>query len=574
MKKNRLLRTPWTALRMILLLLALSLVVSCGAFEGDSYRPPQTNGPSILVDLYHARLQNHEDYRLEKDNYQYQGVFGYHRAFEHVREHGYEVQSFRETPLSAPRLKDFDILFINLVDSNRPTFSADEYRVIDDWVKAGGGLFLIADHTNVYHSSERINPILAPMDMEVGYHTVVDRSSAALVGAAWLMLWDFDPHFVTEGLEMISPQTGGPIFGDHGLAWSSEASFADYWNKEETSGFYGDFNQGEDKELEPGGPLAMVAAREYGKGRVVVVGDQNMFGDAWLFFANNFDLMMNSFQWLAKKEDDSPALREQKPRGFQIGLEMSHNNYRPGRQLQDGYYVHFVHYNRDPEVTAHARLNIDPSDDALILLDPERPYDESDIALIKDYFKEGKTVVLSFNADRIEPGTAGLLRALAPDFLLRYADLSDEPRRIDATELRVDERNDLDIRHFRGHHALISDHIDVDGLYLTSAQRPSHPLPEEGLPPSLLAVSSEWGQPLLQVRVRDEEAGEDDELVDHQIIDIARVQEIDQGRLVILIQDGFWRNRSLGTSEVTRPADEFTDAITLHYRLLDWLKAQ
>ena len=50
----------------------------------ERFEPPDGPGPWVLVDLYHTRIQNPEDYRLVKGNYDYQGAHGYARAFDHL----------------------------------------------------------------------------------------------------------------------------------------------------------------------------------------------------------------------------------------------------------------------------------------------------------------------------------------------------------------------------------------------------------------------------------------------------------------------------------------------------------
>jgi hypothetical protein len=551
-------------------LLSLSLsLAGCGVFDDETFEPPEGEGPWILVDLYHSRLQNHEDYRLGKWDYDYQGIYGYYRAFEHLTDHGYKTRSIREMPLSAARLDGFDVLFINLVDAGRPKFSDAEYEAIQQWVRDGGGLFVIADHTNVYRSSERLNPLLEPMGIEIGYHTAVDYPPEFSVnGTAWLMLWDFDRHYVTRGVDMISPQTGGPIFGDYGVAWTSSRSFADYWDEEETHGFYGNWTFDGDAELEPRGPLAMVAARDYGDGRVVVVGDQNIFGDAWLHFGNNFELMMNTFQWLAGLEN-APPLRAARPAGFNIGLDMAHNDFSLGRGGEDDYYPFFVNFNRDHQVTARARLGIDTDDDALILMNPSVGFDAAAIRRIGTFFEQGKTVILSFQADRIEPATIDLLAELAPEFSLDIAGTHVAFAATDPATLQS-----LEIPRLEGAHALESDILDVEGLRLSAM--PTHAESRAGdLSPYLLAITSSWGAPFVRARVEGSDGTPigDSEFVDSEFIDIARRRTIGEGELIIFVQDAFFRNRTLGYSEVTAPTEQNRDAIEFQYRLIDYLKA-
>ncbi|MFW5968536.1 MAG: hypothetical protein ACOCV2_13515 [Persicimonas sp.] len=531
-----------TAVAVCLMMLGL---VGC---EDEEYKPPLGEGPAVLVDQYHSRMQNHSDYKLEKGNYSYQGIFGYRRAIDHLDDNGFQIRTLRTMELSEERLEGFDVLFINLVDQSRPDFTEEEHELIDDWVEEGGGLFVIADHTNVYRSAERINPFLEPMDLEVGFHTLVDQGPEySVAGNAWPLIFDFEPHPVTRGVEMISMQTGAPILTDHGIAHSSDESFADYWDEDDKGGFYGNWKHDGDEDLEPRGPLAAVAAREYGEGRVVVTGDQNMFGDAWLHFGHNFELFMNAMQWLAGEEDAAPV-REARPEGLNIGLDMAPNEFRVGRKGDWGYYVFFVNLNRDRDVTASAKMGVDNADDVLFLMEPTVELDQESIERIEAFFEQGKTVMLSFEADRIAPETVSMLQEIAPDFSLEA----------DGTTYEVsedaEEFEDLDIDPVEGPLGLASSQLDVDDLEVASLNG------GQGLSKYLLEVSSEWGEPFVTA-----ESGDGS-------VDVARRASVDDGELIVFVQDGFWRNRTLGDSETDEPTSENADAIELQYRLLDYLK--
>jgi hypothetical protein len=525
---------------------------SCGVFDEETYHPPTGEGPWILVDLYHTRKQNHEDYRLSKGEYAYQGAFGFYRAFEHLHDNGYKSSSIRTMPLSAERLEGFDVLFINLVDDNRPDFSSEERENIRQWVEDGGGLFVIGDHTNVYRNADRLNPLLAPMGIEVGYHTATDSyPEHSVAGIAWVMAFDFDRHYLTRDVDMISLQTGAPIFGDHDIARLSEDSFADLWDESDNTGYYGNWRHDGDDEAEPRGRLPVAQAREYGEGRVVVAGDQNMFGDAWLHFGNNFEFLMNTFQWLADEEGSAP-LRSARRSGLNIGLDMSHDNFQIGRSGKNGYYVFYVNLNRDHEVTANARMDIGEYDDVLMLMDPSVEFDADDVERVRQYFDDGKTVVLSFEADDISAATVELLEQIAPDFSVTV-DQTTYPVTAGARSFEG-----LEVGRVQGPLALESEALDVSGLSLSTMPRRSEN-DDEGLSPYLLEITSEWGDPFITTFNGD-------------VVDIARRKAIGEGELIVFVQDGFWRNRTLGSSETTPPTQQNADAIELQYRLLDYLK--
>ncbi|MEZ4461195.1 MAG: hypothetical protein R3E66_16045, partial [bacterium] len=140
--------------------------VSCGD-DNEPYIRPVGSGPWVLVDVYHTTKQNQLDYKMDKNQYNYQGVFGFWRAFDHLTANGTNWSAFRTEPISPERLDGFDALFINLVSDDNPDFTADEITAIQEFVYNGGGLFVIADHTNVYRHAERVNPILKPMGVEI-----------------------------------------------------------------------------------------------------------------------------------------------------------------------------------------------------------------------------------------------------------------------------------------------------------------------------------------------------------------------------------------------------------------------
>ena len=536
----------------IVCLMALS---SCGnPFEEETYHPPFGEGPWILVDLYHSRKQNPEDYRLSKGDYDYQGAFGYHRAFAHLESNGYKWTSIRTMTLSDERLEGFDVLFVNLVDDHRPDFSVEERDNIRRFVEEGGGLFVVGDHTNVYGHAERINRLLEPMGIEVTYHTAADHPPQfSVAGLAWVMVFDFADHFVTDGVEMFSMQTGGVLQTDHGVAFTSQDSFGDLWDPSEPTGHYGNWTFDGDRLDEPLGPLPVVAARTYGDGRVVVVGDQNAFGDAWLHFGHNFELMMNAVQWLAGR-DHAPPLRRTRPAGLNIGLDLIHDEFAVGRKGGRGYYNFFVNLNRDHQVTASGRMGIVDDDEVLVLLEPDIAFDTAAIEQIRQFLADRKTVIVSFRADRIPAATVGLLRRLAPHF-----SLSAEGAQYPFQTTAEADLGALHIPRIEGQFGLVSEQVNVNGLRVSDLAG----IEENGqqrLSPYLLAVSSEWGNPFVTAQ----QGG--------HTVDIARRKSVAGGELIVFVQDGFWRNRVLGDGETTPPTKWSDDAVEFEYRLLDYLK--
>lgn len=547
----RLHRLRLPSLTSWLFILLFGLIACDAPFEEETYNRPIGEGPWILVDLWHTRLQNPEDYRLEKGEYNYQGVYGFWRLFDQLETNGYKWSSIRTMPLSAPRLEGFDVLFINLVHEARPDFTADEIVAIQRFVHDGGGLFIVADHSNVYRHAERINPILAPMGIEVAFTTAVDfPPQHSVAGKGWIMAWDFVDHPVTQEVDMISFQTGGSLYTDHGLVFTSENSFGDFWDEEQERGFYGNWTWDGDESIEPLGPLPIIAAAEYGSGRVVVVGDQNFLGDAWINFGQNFELALNGFEWLAGRETDPIRLRSVRRRGTNIGLESMGNFFNTGRNGNEGYYVTFGHMHRDLDISAQATTSLKTHFDVHGFLAPTEQYSDDDIETIRKELRRGKKVFVTLEADAISAATAHLLISLAPDFSLEV----DGETFATAAELE-----EVPTRRLEGASPLVSDKLDVEGLSLASVP-PRRREEVEGVDRYLLDVRSSWGEPMVYTTREGKQ------------IDIARSKVVEGGELIIFIQDGFWRSRTMGFSETDPPVYFNADPIEFLYRFLDYLK--
>ncbi len=540
------------------------LVCACG-FWGLGYsstpveqgKCPKSKQPKILADLYHTRLQNHVDYRLKKGEYSYQGVFGYYRAFRHLQAQGYQIDVFKEKPITSVCLDGYDTLFINLLHESRPAISKEEQKAILEYVHKGGGLVIIVDHTNVYRHAERLNPMLMPMGIEILFGTMAELSPAhSIEGNGWIKVLDFRPHPITKGVKMLSLQTGTALKTKTGVAFSSKNSFSDFWNEKNKNFFHGDWKHNGDDKKEPRGPLPVVAATSYGKGRVVVLGDQNMFGDTLLHFGDNFTLFMNTFAWTSKQEQASPHPALVRPPGYNIGLDLSHGPPLFGKTTSDGYYSFFTHLNRDEEVTARALSSFVSSVDAWFSIDAESVFSSTETKEIQGLLKKGKKVVLFFEAEQVTSAMRDLIVALAPDFSMEAVGKTyafNDPvawKQLKATRLPQ----------IRGTLLPVSSKIlAVKGLEISSV------LKTDSDPPQvsgryLFDLRSLWGNSFLLASYRNKH------------IDIARMKKIDKGELIIFIQDGFWRNRTMGNRATVVPSQENKDVVTMLYAFLDYLK--
>lgn len=277
--------------------------------SADREAPAKATAP-ILVDWIHAN--DFSMIGLQPGVYKYHVLCGFHRAFGYLESRGAGCEYVSEGPLTLDLLKIHKLLFINLVSAEREPFLVSEIQAICEYVAGGGSLFVITDHSNAYFHAHQLKPLLTALDIRSSTTTACDEAPNTLgEGHAWITVTRFKEHPVTAGLRCIALQTGGCVDSRDAVAMTSENSWADEWS----AGIYGDGNGPgflgdlERNPEEVAGPLGVVLAKNYQKGRILIASDQNMFADAFLNYADNYRLWLNGISWLLR--DD--ALRQPDP---------------------------------------------------------------------------------------------------------------------------------------------------------------------------------------------------------------------------------------------------------------------
>ncbi len=256
-------------------------------------------GQGVLIDAIHAN--DFSAFGLQPGLYEYHKIIGHRIAMEYLRSRGIRCDRATEGPLDAERLAPYRMLFVPLASAERPPWLVSEIAAVKSFVAAGGSLFVVTDHTNVYFHAHVLRPLFAELEMASFTDAACDDGPRKLgQGAGWISITRFSPHPITSGMKCIAFQTGGCVDPRFAVAWTSERSWADAWRvgafgEENAPGFYGDFIR---EPTERAGPLGVVLAKTFGSGRIVVVGDQNMLGDTFINYADNYRLWLNAAAWL------------------------------------------------------------------------------------------------------------------------------------------------------------------------------------------------------------------------------------------------------------------------------------
>jgi len=399
---------------MLTFMVACAPVTSCeDSGGGDAQvviggRPPAGYSgrvTRILEDNVHAIKQN-TTLKLNESDFRYVHMYGFSRLFEQLNLHGYSHDRLVSGKLTPELLSRYDVMFLNLMDDSRPAFTPDEIEAVRGFVHNGGGLFVIADHTNVYRHAEMTNPLLEPYGISIRYEICVDVSPHTVSGLGWILVTDLRDHPVNEGVVEYSLQTGGPLDGPGGIGFTSSSGWGDKWNPEMKDGFYGNWTKDPD---EVSGPQSVVQAVEYGSGRVVVVGDQNIFGDPYIHFIDNRPLALNAFEWLAHREGEK--LRDEPLPGFNIHIDEAADNLSCGKAGASEHYTFYTNLNRVAAVSALAtRRPLPWTPDALMWVEPSRAPDAAMLEEADTVLASGGQVAIVVHPAQLSAASMQLLQ--------------------------------------------------------------------------------------------------------------------------------------------------------------------
>jgi hypothetical protein len=491
--------------------------------------------------------------------YDYSSLHGTKTLFDFLVRNGYRYRYVTRDDtarLTDAVLADTRILFVDLIAEAEDCadFASEEIETIRRWVRRGGSLLVVVDHTNVYDHARRTNPLLEPFGVQAPFATAMDKvPENAMQGGVWVKVRSFADHPVTRGAEWVVLMTGTTLDTKHGVAFLSAHGFADaWWPQRPHPSLMGNFRYDEG---EPRGALPVVAAADYGKGRFVVLGDENILGNSRLFVANNFELVTNSFAWLARDEDAAVPLRERLTTTLRVGFDLTAGDWNVVGNGCNCYLQFFVDFNRNPGVVARAVPSLRGRWDVLVLVDPILQLTPQDLAYLRRHVHGGGTLLLLTDVARARPGTPALLRELLPDLVLsgrREFAVKEIPA---GTDLLEPIRAQLPF-------PVESAYLDVDGLRLAAHDYPPDKrcgLDVDSARPYLLRLSVASGEPFLQAQVGK-----------HRV-DLARLYTIGRGRLIVFFQDSFFRSESIGVERNAEPSAQAQDSHRVIRALVQWL---
>lgn len=290
------------------LLLCLTILATC---LKSTFAFQDTPAIHVRFDAYHAHTWIESP--PQPGINQYHLLSSPSRAAEALRAMGCQVD-VQLKPWDEDSLENIQLVVLNLVSTDKPAFRISEMEAIFSFVHRGGGLILITDHTNCYFHNHALEALCDRLDIELTSQTACEQPPRTLAqGGGWIVIESFRNHPILNNVKHLGIQTGGTVDARYGIAWTSPTSWGDesqipMYGEGKNLGFLGNFFQDPN---EPSGPVPIVAAKEFGAGRIVVIGDQNAIGGFFLNYADNRRLWLQCSLWASGATDD-PEPRIQK----------------------------------------------------------------------------------------------------------------------------------------------------------------------------------------------------------------------------------------------------------------------
>jgi hypothetical protein len=249
--------------------------------------PGQVKAGRVLLDEYHSNWE-WSTQELDTEWYGQKSGYNYYSLGQWL-DHYYEVDANFQ-PRTPELLDGYDVLIIKT-----PTapFAPEEIEAIDAWVWAGGGLFLIGDHTNVFGTSSYLNPLARRFGLRFRYDSTYDLPT--------LRVTLFEPpdllaHPIVAGMPAFlfatsctleAPLRAGNVMVGYGL----RALPVDYARRV----FFPDKEAEQDY---PFGLFLQSAAVNHGRGRVVAFTDSTVFSNFTMFMPGKPEYILGTINWL------------------------------------------------------------------------------------------------------------------------------------------------------------------------------------------------------------------------------------------------------------------------------------
>jgi len=274
------------ALRLCSVAIVLGLSLGFAVSHQDS--GTIKNG-RIAIDDSHSKWEWTE-LELNKSVYGVQTVYNYYWFRKTLQRYFPTVDVHRSGVLNDAELNRYDVWVFKT-----PTlpYSVDEVEAIHRFVRNGGGIYVIGDHTNIFGMNTYLNQLTRDLGIEFGMDAVCPRDSR-------MQYWkntEPHPHPVTLHVRDFLWATScslkvNPLKAD--VAFAGSRLYSDR-GEFTTNTFFGNMTRDPNERF---GRFAQIAVARIGRGRVCAMSDSTPFSSFTMAIPGKPEMAVGSIAWL------------------------------------------------------------------------------------------------------------------------------------------------------------------------------------------------------------------------------------------------------------------------------------
>ena len=267
----------------------VGFILAASLFIGFTFQDPGTPKAGRLLINEHGSDWEWTTDTLNTEVYNEKTTYNYYSLADWLKYY-YDVK-LNFDPLEPRTLQDVDVLILKI-----PTqpYSPEAIEAVVQYVRNGGSLWVIGDHTNVFGSSSFFNPLLRRFGCSFNYNSTHDLKSGNMSffkrpeRFAHPSVVNLPPYLFATSCSMNAPWSaeaailGYGLRADH-LDYSQKNFFADRSRKQ----FDFDF-----------GLMLQQIAMKVGRGRLLIYTDSTTFSNFFIFIRGKPELVLGSLNWL------------------------------------------------------------------------------------------------------------------------------------------------------------------------------------------------------------------------------------------------------------------------------------
>ncbi len=274
-------------LSVFLIFIFIFSLVGSFVFQDPGYE----KAGRILIDEYHTDWEP-SNIEMDKEWYGENSTYNFY-SWAQWLDNYYEISINEDKFLTSDLIKNYDILVLKC-----PTYAYKDQEINDilDFVLAGGGLYLMADHTNLFGMNENLNELSSHFDIIFNTDSTYDLETEGLSTYKHL---DFLSHPIVQNVESFNFLTScslqAPINSENIIVGNKLIAEPGTYS---TMKFFRENKNIPDIDH---GLILQSAAVKYGKGRILAFTDSTVFSNFCIFMSDYTEFNLGAIEYLNRE---------------------------------------------------------------------------------------------------------------------------------------------------------------------------------------------------------------------------------------------------------------------------------